>query len=222
MKTGLIIFLVGWCLAATPNRAFGADEPDRWEILHQVRQNREYMLVDRDLHCYSGKIARVTAQSVAIQDGKKPPVTIERKDLLRLGEFLTPASVIYSGRSSWADVQKLPHHPPHDAVDVRVVTHEGKEYSGKLIATSDTGLTVSAGHQKVDISKPVVSQVFYLRYKPMSPGTEYAYDESFVFQVFDPALWPYLLGAAPKIAVRLYDSSQPEENSPIVCSHESQ
>jgi len=33
----------------------------------------------------------------------------------------------------------------------------------------------------------------------------------------DPTLWPYLLHIPPKIHVLLYDSSMPEDDSPVEC-----
>ena len=69
-------------------------------------------------------------------------------------------------------------------------------------------------NKTAEVTKGDVSQVYYIREAPLSAGAEYAAQEM-VF--FDPELWPYMLHIPPRIPVLLYDSSLPEDDTPVEC-----
>ena len=88
---------------------------------------------------------------------------------------------------------------------LEVVTRSGARLTGKTATVSDVEITL-AGHR---IPKADVSQVYYLRVKPLSDNWEHAFRESLT-------LYPLsLLFQIHKIAVLLYDSSLPEDNTPL-------
>ena len=173
----------------------------------------------RDSDCIHGKIVSANAQSLTLEEQNGQSLVMERQNVVRLGGLGSAMSAIYSGRSSWEDVKSLRHRPANGAARVKVVTQDGKRYDGKLAETTDSTISVLANGQVTEVPKVKVSQVFCIRFKPMTARTAYAGEELFVFKIFDPALWPYFLGTAPKIAVLLYDSSVPEENSALVCKN---
>ena len=97
-----------------------------------------------------------------------------------------------------------------------VTMKDRKRHRGKLVEASDERVTLTGWGKKVAISKWHVSQVYYLRWNPMTGSALYSAQEMYFI---DPQLWPYLLHIAPKIRVLLYDSSMPEDNAPVECKN---
>ena len=123
-------------------------------------------------------------------------------------------NMIYSGRSSWTDVQSIKARPKEP---IRVITKDSKRYEGAVVSATDQDITISKSGRTARVLKNDVSQVFYIRIKPASDSAQYADQELFLLKVLDPELWPYMLGINSKIAVRLYDVSLPEDNRPANC-----
>jgi len=98
---------------------------------------------------------------------------------------------------------------------VRIVRSNGHYLEGKLTQFADDSLQLERFGDRLTVSKPNVSQVYYLRYKPLSDSEKYSVQEDFWY---DPRLWPYYLKLAPKIPVRLFDSSLAEDNTVPRCS----
>jgi hypothetical protein len=85
-----------------------------------------------------------------------------------------------------------------------------------LSTISDTQLELDRTGGKLAIAKADVAQAFYLRYKPLNDSEKYSAQEDFWI---DPRLWPYYLHLAPKVPVRLYDSSLVEDDTPVACQN---
>ena len=123
------------------------------------------------------------------------------------------ANEFHSGRSSWSDVVQIVGRRFHP--DIAVVTKSGEEHKGKLLAVSETGLTIGHAGKKTNINKSEISIVRYIRPKPLSDFAEYSDDELAWMKVFDPQLWPRMLHLQ-SMSIRLYDSSLPQDDSTII------
>src|SRR5205807_1547074 len=98
----------------------GATEPtkhDSWDNLNRVTHRRTYTFVDRERNCVGGEIVAVTDRDVTLkrldwQAGKRPKsvtLTIERPNVLRIEDGAKVIDVVYSGKSSWSELQGFQH-----------------------------------------------------------------------------------------------------------------
>jgi hypothetical protein len=56
-----------------------------------------------------------------------------------------------------------------------------------------------------------------VRFKPVSEAHKYYAQEAYGLQFLDPKAWQYLLRIDALMSVLLYDSTLPEDNSPLSC-----
>lgn len=222
VKNSLALILVGACFVFPSNVLGQAKTDDQWENLKQITRRRTYMYVDRSLHCGSAKIDQVTDQAVTLKHSDHSKITIERHDLLRLGELgLSATGIIYSDRSSWSDVRNQRHSPkdPHRRARLRAVTLDGKSHEGQLIEIDDTHLTLLDGDLRTQLANSDISKVYHLRPKPFSDRAEYVVQEAPVIWVLNPEVLSFELDFT-RIPVLLYDSAAPQDDSAIQCSKE--
>jgi preprotein translocase subunit YajC len=198
------------CLALS-SRALGPAKADPWENLRCVTRHRAYTFFDRESNCTTGQILTVTDQSVTIKPPQGNNITVERRNVVRVTDWNGRNNVIYSAKSSWSDVEAI-----NTKASVNVLTKNGRVCQGKVVSTSDTGITLMHSNCDINLAKEDIAQVYRVRSKPMSEGAERSAQELFVV---DPRLWPYLLNISAKISVRLYDSSVPEDDSPVQCKN---
>jgi len=195
-----------------------ATNPDPWGTLRHVTWKRAYTILDTTGNCVSGRILSLTNEDVTLSYwtyGKHPQLgtmTIERPNVRRITDGPKAIDVVYSGRSSWVDVQALQHIGSDEAV--LVISKDGMRHKGKISEVSVTDIELKHPSNNVRIAKRDVSQVYYLREKPMGAETEHAAQE---LVIFDPFLWPYLFHIPPKVSVRVYDAAMPEDNAPSDC-----
>jgi hypothetical protein len=219
-----IIILSGQLMLAL--QAPGATEPaqqDSWDNLNHVTHRRTYTFVDRGSNCVGGEIVTVTDRSVTLKrldwlGGTRPKyvtLTIERPNVLRIEDGGDVIDVVYSGRSSWSELQGFQHLGSVEAV--LLITKDGKRHKGKLVEVSDKQVKLAHSNKTSEITKAEVSQVYYIRSAPISDGAQYTVQEMGWIGLVDPELWPYVLHIPPKISVLLYDSSMPEDDAPVEC-----
>lgn len=191
-----------------------AKPPDtQWSNVKEMSRKTTFIFVLRDRHCAWSRIKRADDSTVTI--GETQEVVLQRADLLRVTSAAWAPSVIFSGRSSWFDVEALigsKFHPP-----ISIITKSGQQRSGKLVDCSDDHLAIESGGRETRIGKEDISTVSYVRPKPLSDGAAYANSELAWGKIFDPQLWPIMLHLQPSVSVRLYDASVPEDNSRILC-----
>jgi len=200
-------------------QGFSATSPDPWEALRHVTWRTTYIILDVRGNCISGRIKSLTNESVTVKyfewsHGLPQPrtITLERSDVLRISDGQKPIDVVYSGRSSWADVRAL--HAIHPGEAVLLITKDGTRHKGRFSEVPDSEVKLKQGAKTVQIAKSDVSQVYYIRGKPLTERALYSAQE---LAFFDPALWPYLLHVPPKVSVRVYDAAMPEDNGPCEC-----
>ncbi len=208
--------LLGASLLFAP-LARAQSKDDSWNNLRQITKLRTYAYADRRGNCGRARIARVTDQSVTLKRPNKTKITIQRADLLRIGQWgLWPIGALYSGRSSWYDVTLLPHDAKSSnrRMRIRIVTIDGKERSGELLDVDDSSLKLLKHGRESSFAKGSIAKVYAMSFRPISDQGEYAAQELFVFVALDPEVWISLI----RIPVLLYDSSKLEENNAIQCS----
>jgi len=212
--------------------AAGAD--DSWNNLKHVTPERYYTVVDRKSNCITGHIVKADDHEFTLKLPNQTSATVDRANVLRVSvsqaaPYLPPRvqadvgrvyDVIYNDKSSWSDLKGVAGQEKFGVAgqEVKVVKTDGKTYEGRLSTISETQLEIDRTGGKLEIAKGDVAQVYYLRPKPLTDSEKYSAQEDFWV---DPRLWPYYLHLVPRLPVRLYDSSLPEDNAPVRCETDS-
>jgi len=100
---------------------------------------------------------------------------------------------------------------------MEVTTADGKLHDGNLADVTESGITLTEGDKDVTVAKADVSRIAFVREKPLNDSREYNLDELGPLVIFDPDAYLRLFHIGDTMSVRLYDSSMPEDNSPIAC-----
>jgi hypothetical protein len=202
------------CTAIAPRLEAGPKE-DAWRNLTHITRARNYTVALHGGACYLGEVVSLNHLSVALQTMNGKTVTILREDVLRFGEEIAIDETVYSGRSSWLDVEQLPlNSKEHTRVEMK----DGKSHEGKLIKSTANGVTMIESGRRVELMKQDISTVYFVRLRPWSASEEFRMREDFIFFVFNPKFWSMELNAGPKIPVLLYDASVTEDDTPFKCN----
>ena len=218
---------VSFCASAA-----GAD--DSWNNLKHVTAERYYTVVDRKSNCITGHIVKADDHEFTLKLPNQTSATFDRVNVLRVSvsqaaPYFPPRlqadvsrvyDVIYNDKSSWSDLKGVAGQEKFgvSGQEVKVVKTDGKTYEGRLSTISETQLELDGRSGKLEIAKADVAQVFNLRPKPLTDSEKYSAQEDFWV---DPRLWPYYLHLVPRLPVRLYDSSLPEDDTPVRCETDS-
>ena len=201
-----IILMAAWPL-------LGATADDYWANVSNVTRERTYDFVTRDRHCVMGKIVAVTDELVTVEPQKAGAVTLNRADVLQV---TSGSYIVYSGRSSWADFAGYKIFPREGAIITR---RDGKKYRSGQVKATDSVVTLEESGRSISIPKSNVTTVVLISDRPLSGGDEYWLQECAVpyICVLNAGLWPRWVGIGRTMHVRLYDSSMPEDNTPLAC-----
>jgi preprotein translocase subunit YajC len=146
-----------------------AKDDDPWQNLNQLTRDHLYTLVTRDGSCVLGTMTNVTDQTVDVRRPDKGVVTLDRGDVIRVTDGPNPFDILYSSRSAWRDVRSIPRK--HDSREgARVVTRDGKGYSGGVIEVSESAITIEASGKQKAIPKSEVAQIYYMRSSRSAAG----------------------------------------------------
>jgi hypothetical protein len=183
---------------------------DSTNELNKVTQSSTMTFFERAGTCIYGTIQHHNDHTITVQLNNNS-VVIKREELfqVRHGDAL-----IFSARSSWADVTGV-HVYPHESLVVTLKT--GKQVRGKPIKVAGDEITLKHGFTSTRYAKLEIATVDYLRVKPESDGFDYLAQEVPYMLVFYPESYVRVLGLQGKIGVRLYDSAKPEDNAPVSC-----
>jgi hypothetical protein len=232
MRTRLDVCLTICCLFVSIY-ASGATQDDSWQNLRHITRERYYTVLDRKSDCVTGHITTANDYVVTLKLPDGTSATFDRDKVLRVSvsqaapyfpshvqaDIAKVTDIVYNGKSSWRDLKAIAALEKFRLAGqpVRIVKTDGKTYEGLLSSISDTELQLEQASGRVAVAKADVAQVYYLRYKPLTDSEKYSAQEDFWI---DPRLWPYYLHLVPKMRVRLYDSSLPEDNTPVRCENE--
>ncbi len=220
MKTPSARRILAFAVLATStfSSAKSPDQADSWLVLNKITHKRSYTIETRDRKCVLGTIAGVTNDRLTAKAhtsnsaGLTDTVIFSRADVLRVA---SGRPVYYSGRSSWSDVSSL---RVERRERLKIVTTTGKTYIVKPPYTiSDEGITLHASGKSTKISKSEIAQVYDIVVKPLTDFGEYSLDELGPMIIFDPDWYVYGLHLEHYVPVLLYNSSDPEDNSPAQC-----
>jgi hypothetical protein len=219
----MLIRLALGALVALPLPIKVAAEDDAWTQLGSVDRSNLYTVALRSGKCGEGYIVKLD-RSFIIIDSDSPPrrkvatvhheVTIARADVLRIGEGTELREILFSGRSSWADVLAS-HVGPREPL--MVALKSGRQMEAVPAATSAADLTLKSRGKQIVVPKIDISRVLYVRYKPVSVNYRWFAQEASIFALLSPKTWQYALKINAMISVLLYDSAMPEEDSLVGC-----
>jgi hypothetical protein len=166
----------------------------------------------RDGTCVEGPISKVDAKAVTIQPYKKPPISIQREDLLQVKQG---DALVFSAVSSWSDVMAA-HVVPHEAFVLR--TRGGKMAKGMPSQVTHDSITLKEGLVTTEYSKAEIITIDYLRVKPGTDGWGYFAQESPELLFLFPETYFRLMGPEGTVPVRLFDASKPDVGAILQCS----
>jgi hypothetical protein len=181
-----------------------------WRALETAEKGNRYTIVLRDGTCQNGKLQKVEPKKITLESGN----TVMRSDVIYIGENISPHDILYSGRSSWYDVKEV-KPGRSESLDIRLKS--GKSMRGSVMHASDSDLTVKRFGRAVTIAKKDIAQINYVRFKPVSESHRYLAQEAPELEFLDPKWWQYLLRIDALQSIRIYDSTIPEDNSPLSC-----
>jgi hypothetical protein len=167
----------------------------------------------------------VTDQTITVNTGKSKE-TLQRSSLLYVqrGHYAdpyAPLAVMYSGRSSWADILVfMPLLTKYPSLKLRmtVMTASRKLIKGNLNQITENEIVLRDEFGKeTQVPRTEVSRVDYIQSKPLSDKQEFDWEELAVLRIFDPVLYPRLFHAGDTMIVRLYDRASKQDDSPLAC-----
>ena len=167
----------------------------------------------KDRACLAGPIIKIDPKSVTIQSSQAQPLTLQRTDLLQVTQN---DSVLFSARSSWADVEAV-HLLPRESFLLSL--RSGKTIIARPLHVTADGMIFN--HDvwlKKLLPKDQIQMVAYLRVKPDSAVFDYFTQEAPALLFFYPEFYDRLSGLEGRIPVRLYDATQPQDDSALKCS----
>jgi len=215
-----IVFCPASLAALSPPASRSNEQSEGWDSLRRVPHHATLIFADRDGNCVAGQIKSYDNNAIVVARQNERDAKIDRPNVLRIATNAWGPGVVYSGRSSWLDVEGLVPTRPSEKwrVPVRVEMNTGKTVRGQLLEASQEEITISSSARRtLVITKGEIARLSYIRPKPLSDSAEYANDELAWMKIFDPQLWPSLFHTQGSLVVRIYDANSPQDNAPIVC-----
>lgn len=168
--------------------------------------------IQEDGACLSGPILKIEPRTLTVGQPQKPPVLIQRSSLIQASQN---DSLLFSARSSWADVQAL-HLLSHESIILKL--RNGTQVTGRPSEITDNGVLFRYGpFLKKFYPKAQIATVDYLRLKPDSAAFDDFAQQSPALLFFYPESYDRVSGLEGRVPVRLYDAVQPEDNAPRKC-----
>ncbi len=188
------------CLA----KAESAQDKSWRNLKHTIKESR-YTVAIRDGRCITGHIKSFDMKSVTIDASK-----LNRNDVLRIGdgESIADHDPIYSGRSSWSDLQRS---EPNKYEHIHLELKKGVRRSCRSFGGTKEEEALCDGSP---IGRLEVVRGYYVRLAPSSDWEHYVVREGVAFLA--PRTW-FSLALFPRIMVLLYDETAPQENLKVEC-----
>jgi hypothetical protein len=122
-----LVVLAFVCLPINTLSQAGVPQDD-WTNLTRVSHRTSLVFIKKDGRCSAGTVLKVDDASVTVHGEGKDAFTIEKTDVLQVGDTLNAHNLIYSGRSSWNDVMRS--NPSH-AESLKIqLKKKSNEWSG--------------------------------------------------------------------------------------------
>jgi hypothetical protein len=204
--------LLIWALAAVLLGSLPIEAQTEPNSLDNVTHSASFRFVERDGACVYGKVSKADATSIIVQPFEKPPITLQKQALLQVSQG---NGLLYSARSSWADVSAAILYP-HEALVLSL--KKGRQVKGKPTKTSSDGITFKHGFNATVYPKSEILTVDYLRRKPATDAFMVVLGEAPWMLLFDPEFYYRATGLPGRIRIRLYDATKPEDDTPLACT----
>jgi len=175
-----------------------------WNNLDHTIKQSSYTVAMRDGRCITGHIQSFDDKYVTLDSLK-----LDRKNIVRVGDGASVADhdPIYSGRSSWADLQQSEPNK-YELVELELKDHSTRKCR-KFSATEDEA---TCGDSRIEKSEVV--RGYYVRLAPATEWEHHAVREN--VSILAPRTW-FDYALFPRIKVLLYDEAVPQENVKISC-----
>lgn len=194
---------VALLLLACSGKAASASE-ESWKNLGHAIKESSYTVAMRDGKCVTGHVASFDDGHVTVGSLK-----VDRRDVVRVsdGTSLADHDSIYSGRSSWLDLQRS---EPNKYERVQLELKNRATRKCHDFSATEEEATCDGSR----IGKSEVARGYYVRLAPASEWEHYAVRESVPFLA--PRTW-FDYALFPRIKVLLYDESLAQENFKVEC-----
>jgi hypothetical protein len=177
-----------------------------------VTISASFNFMKKDGSCVAGPILKIEP-SVATVREQMGPATIPRRELLQVSQG---DSLVFSARSSWADVEAVQLRPRESFL---VKLHNGKLITEAPLQVTPDGLVYKRFlWLKKRYAKAQIVTVDYLRTKPDADVFDYFTQEAPALLFFYPEFYDRLRGLEGRIPVRLYDAVMAEDDAVLKCS----
>ena len=198
--------LILWASFVTP--LFSEPPEDAWSSLKRLGHKQVITSLDRDGSCLTGTLVSSSPNWIILALDKDHERQILRPLILRisLGGSSDLHSVLFSARSSWADIRRLENNQPKSLL---VATTDGKEFRGRLENVTDDELNLYQDGKDLKFAKAYVSRIFLLHEKPAPErsGIERG--------ILVPLELPKML--SHRAPVQLYDAAVPQDDTVFEC-----
>lgn len=207
-KPNLLIWIIAAAALLFNLRADGQSEPT---TLDGFTHSSTFTFVERGGTCVYGKILKTSPISVTVQPFEKPAITLAKDELLHVSQG---DALLYSARSSWADVSATPVYPREAFV---LGLKSGKHVKGKPTKTTLDSIIFKHGFTTTLYPKSEIVTVDYLRMKPATDTFVGVLKEDPWLLLLDPEFYYRATGLPGRIQIRLYDAKKPEDDTPVAC-----
>jgi hypothetical protein len=177
---------------------------ESWKNLGHTIAESTYTVAMRDGRCVTGHVKSFDDQHVTVGSFK-----LDRNDVVRVsdGPDVAAHDSIYSGRSSWSDLQRS---EPNKYEHIQLELKNGATRKCSNFSATEAEATCDGSR----IEKPRVARGYYIRLAPASEWEHYVARENVTFLA--PRTW-FDLALFPRIKVPLYDEALPQEDSKVEC-----
>ncbi len=222
-RTGARFHSVGIAMATFLASSLLLGQDSSWMNLGHIDRGNTYSVILRDGSCLRGAIRFVNpgmlSLAVPISTSKKRAdavtsprlITVARLDALQVKDGRRQFDILYSGRSSWRDVQAA---PSHSREYLNITLKSGESVHGEPVGSTDSQLSVKRSKSVMEIAKTDIALVYYMRIKP-APSNRL---NEFPAEFFEPRIWPYIFNVGVQLRVLLFNSTFPEDDSILQCS----
>jgi hypothetical protein len=175
-----------------------------WKNLGHTIKQSSYTVAMRDGRCVTGHIESFDAKYATVGSSR-----LDRKDVVRVGDgtSITDHDPIYSGRSSWSDLQRSEPNK-YERIQLELKNHVTR--SCRNFSATEEEATCNGSR----IGKSEVARGYYIRLAPASEWEHHVARENVTFLA--PRTW-FDYALFPRIKVLLYDETLPQENVKVAC-----
>jgi hypothetical protein len=175
-----------------------------WKNLGHTIKQSSYTVAIRDGRCVTGHIESFDDKYVTVGSSR-----LDRKDVLRVGDgtSITDHDPIYSGRSSWSDLQRS---EPNKYEHIQLELKDRVTRNCRYFSATEEEATCDGSR----IGKSEVVRGYYIRLAPASEWEHYVARENVT--LLAPRTW-FDYALFPRIRVLLYDEALPQENVKVAC-----